>query len=122
VTHDYSTSKGARPLVYDITLTAGANVQEEWRDIYKLWAGDKTGSAATAVAAGDGIVIQGGPGGPNKAVQYNDSGRFGGDLNAEFTYDKDTNSLVCGGGGSSITAAVVESCQVFGYDCHIADA
>jgi hypothetical protein len=53
-------------------------------------------------------------------VQFNRSGAFGGDDDG-FRYNETTNSLVCGGGGSDITANDHESCVVFGYDCHIAD-
>ncbi len=113
---------GRATLVRDITAIVDAQTNlggRGWRDVYKLWAGDKNGSAAPSVATGAGAPTKAGPGGPNKAVQFNRSGVFGGD--GDFTYDEATNSIVCGGGGSSITAADVESCQVFGYDCHIAD-
>lgn len=89
-----------------------------WTD-YERWYGDESGGAGTVTTVGTGFTGGGGPGPPDTSVQFNNGGAFGGD--ADFTYNKDTNSLVCGGGGSSITAADHESCQVFGYNCHITD-
>lgn len=97
------------------------NLDRGWRDVYRIWAGDKMGVGATGtLSTSPSPVSSGAPGLPLQSVQFNRNYQFGGE--AEFVYNDLTNSLVCGGGGSSITAAVHESCQVFGYNCHIADA
>lgn len=96
---------------------AQTNLDRTWGDVYKLWAGDKT-AAPVRPAIGDGGAVSVGPAPPDTSVQFNNAGSFGGD--ASFTYNASTNSLVCGL-DSSITAQNVESCQVFGNDCHIAD-
>jgi hypothetical protein len=102
-----------------LELTAETNLgRRGWRDVYKDWLGDKAGETS-GIGDGGGGVANVGPGGPPTAVQYNDFGKFGGE--AEFTYQKLTNSIVCGGGGSSIDATAPESCQVFGFDNHIID-
>lgn len=99
--------------------TAQTNLERGWQDVYKLWAGDKTGGGSSStVSVGSGGATPAGPGLPLKSVQFNDAGAFGGD--AEFTYDKDTNCLVMGR-NSSITAANPESCLAIGDDCHVAD-
>lgn len=95
------------------------NLSKGFQDDYKIWYGDKTGGASSSVRAGTGTPVATGPAPPDKSVQFNNSGVFGGD--ADFIYYEDENSLVCGGGGSSITAGDFESCQAFGYDCHIGD-
>jgi len=118
-TSDYGTGSGRGGLLYDVTVTSGVNPQDQWRDIYRLWAGDKTGNSMKAtfsVGAGD-ATGKVGPAPPDQSVQFNNGGSFGGD--EAFIYYKDQNSVVCGGGASSITAADFESCQVFGYDNHI---
>lgn len=100
---------------------AQTNLGRGWRDVYKQWSGDKSGFAtaiAASTTAGAGTPASG-PGGPDTAVQFNDTGAFGGQ--SSFTWSKTTKSLVAGGGGSNIAAASFESCQVFGYDNHIAD-
>lgn len=91
------------------------NLSKTFQDDYKTWWGDKTG--AGAVSAGAGLPSSTGAAPPDKAVQFNNGGAFGGD--AEFIYYAAENSVVCGGGGTSITATRHESCQAFGYDCHI---
>lgn len=115
---------GRTTLTYDVTavIDAQTNLNKSWRDVYKTWSGDKIGAGSEVTPApttSSTGMSSAGPGGPNRAVQFNNSGSFGGD--DAFLYYKDENSVVCGGGGSSITAADFESCQVFGYDCHIAD-
>lgn len=92
------------------------NLSKSFQDDYKTWYGDKAG--ASAVSVGTGTPASSGPSAPDMSVQFNRAGVFGGD--GAFTYDEDTNSVVCGG-GASITAANHESCQVFGYNNHIAD-
>lgn len=106
-------------LIRHVTAVSGAIAQSSWRDVYKLWAGDKTGSSPQpAVSMGTGTAVSGGAAPPNRAVQYNKNGSFGGD--AAFIWYDDENSIVCGE-LSSITAADFESCQVFGSDNHITD-
>lgn len=108
-----------RRLLYDVTAVTGTIVPEQFQDTYLLWSGDTGGGSATqTTTAGAGSPTSTGPANPYRSVQFND-GAFGGD--DAFIYYKDENSVVCGGGGSSIAAADFESCQVFGYDCHIAD-
>ena len=103
-----------------IELSAQTNLgRRGWRDVYKDWLGDKAGET-TGSGDGGGPVQQVGPGGPNRAVQFNDEGRFGG--TGAFLWYKTENTVVGGGGGSSMDAELFESCQVFGFDNHIADA
>lgn len=87
--------------------------QQTWHD-YLLG-----GRSSVSVGSATNPQTSSGPAPPFTSVQFNRDGVFGGD--AEFTYDEDTDSVVCGGGGSSITAADPVSCQVFGYNNHIAD-
>lgn len=101
--------------VIDSTQT---NLGRSFQDDYAIWYGDKTGAAAPAPTVGASAgAISAAP--PFRSVQFNRDGAFGGD--ADFLYYEDENSIVCGGGGSSITAANFESCQVFGYNNHISD-
>jgi len=112
---DYGTGR----LIRDVTLTSGTNPQDDFRDTYKRW-NDTGGSAATtAVTTGTGTTKIIAPAPPTTAVQFNDAGAFGGSV--AFTWNKTTNSLIAGGGDSSITATGAESCFVLGYDCHITD-
>lgn len=106
-------------LMRSVTLTSGVTPKDGFRDVLKQWSGDKTGSALESVAVGAGAPAVVGPAPPDHSVQVNNLGSFYGE--AEFVYYKDENSLICGGGGCSITAAAFESCQVFGDDNHISD-
>lgn len=113
-TRDY----GKDRLIHQVTVTvddSGTNLERGWGDVFKLWARDTQGGGD----AGQVEATIFAPADPVRSVQFNDSGVFGGD--AAFIYYKDQNSIVCGGGGSSITAGNFESCQVFGYNNHIAD-
>lgn len=121
-TRELGDGEGLIHAVTAVIDSAQTNLDRGWRDTYRVWAGDKlgAGSASSPITVGSGSPVSVGPGGPNRAVQFNDSGVFGGD--DAFIYYKTENSVVCsGGGGSSITATTFESSQVFGYDCHIAD-
>jgi hypothetical protein len=89
----------------------------KWQHTYRDWLGDKVGGAE--VEAGAGTPASAGPAPPDKSVQFNRNGVFGGD--GDFIYYEDRNSVVCGGGGSSITASEYESVQAHGYNDHIAD-
>ena len=93
------------------------NLDRTWGDVYKLWAGDKS-AAPVAPAVGEGTGVLSGPAPPFLSVQFNRNGAFGGD--AEFTYDENTNSVVCGS-GSLISATNPQSCAVFGVNNEIAD-
>lgn len=101
--------------VIDATQT---NLGRSFQDDYEIWYGDKTGSASPPTVGASAGATSAAP--PFTSVQFNRDGAFGGD--ADFLYYEDENSLVCGGGGSSITALDHESCQVFGHNNHIADA
>jgi hypothetical protein len=104
---------------YTVTVLEGTLLQHSWRDVYGEWTelGGGGGAAITATAP---PVVAGGPGGPEDSVQYHaPGGVFGGET--EFRYIPEYNSVILGAGGSSITANDVESCFIFGYNCHIAD-
>jgi hypothetical protein len=119
---DVVTRDSQNQLFSDVTAVTGATHQGGWRDVYKVWSGDKLGKAAPIVnqpSVGTGAIVGVTAGPPNRAVQFNRNGSFGGD--ASFIWYEDENSVVCGDGGSSITAAAFESCQVFGYNNHITD-
>lgn len=102
--------------IIDATQT---NLDRSFQDDYQIWYGDKTGGTfGTAPTVGTGFTGGGAPGPPDRSVQWNKGGVFGGD--EAFKYNEVTNSLVCGA-ASSITAANPESCAVFGFNCHITD-
>jgi hypothetical protein len=113
VTSDYGTNR----LTRSVTLTiddSQTNLDRSWGDTYKMWARDTVGGGN-----GQAVSTVFAPADPIQSVQFHDTGDvFGGD--ASFIYYKDENSVVCGV-DSSITAALFESCQVFGEDCHISD-
>ncbi len=96
--------------------TAQTNLGRGWGDTYRQWDGDKAGTSAAAV--GSGGASMGGPSAPENSVQLYIDGSFGSD--PYHTFDPDTNCLIAGH-LSTITAALPESCQALGYDCHIAD-
>jgi hypothetical protein len=102
-------------LLRTLKCVEGSVFQGSFRGLIKAW----LGSGSVAASAGPPPGATGGvPHPPDQAVQVNRGGTFGGD--AAFRYYETENSLVCGA-LSSITAAAFESCQVFGYDNHIAD-
>jgi hypothetical protein len=107
-------------LEYSVTVVvddAQTNLDRMWENVYRIWAGDKSGgSGVTTVGAGG--VSSGGPAAPFQSVQFNNTGAFGGD--EAFTFNKEGKTLV-GGELSSITAIAAEAGIVFGYDCHVAD-
>lgn len=110
VTRDFGHDK----LVREVTVTvdsAGTNVGRRVGDTYREWTRDEKGSGQVA-----STVFAPSP--PDTSVQFNNNGVFGGD--AAFTYNAATNSVVCGL-DCDITAVDAESCQVFGFDNHIAD-
>ncbi len=110
-------------LEYSVTVVvddAQTNLDRTWGDVYKLWGkfGSGGGGGGTVIGSGGATVL--GPAPPNKSVQRNEAGAFGG--SEWFTFDSPDGSLslVCGE-DSSITAFDAQSCQVFGLDNHIAD-
>ncbi len=114
---DYGAGGGR--LVRSVTLTSGAIVQEGWRQGVRDMFSDKSGaSTAGGTTVGAGVPVSAGPAPPDTSVQFNTAGKFDG--KSTYTFRKAQNSIVVGD-LSSITAATFESCQAFGYDCHIAD-
>jgi hypothetical protein len=107
-----------RRTVTAMTDGAQTNIGRGYRDVVKQWSSDKTGTGVGSVSTGTGGSAATAPGSPFTSVQFNREGAFGGD--AQFTFDEYSDSIVCGGGGSSITATNAVSCQVFGHDNHIA--
>jgi hypothetical protein len=109
-------------LVYDVTCTidgSQTNATKTYRQTYKQWNADTRGSAtmvAPTPTANSGATV--GPAAPNRAVQWNNNGAFGGD--ASFIFYTDENSVICGD-ACSITAASFESCSINGQDNHITD-
>lgn len=71
------------------------------------------------ISTGGGVAVALGPSPPDESVQSNQSGVFYG--KASFIFRAAENSVICGGGGSFITALDYESCQVFGYNGGIED-
>jgi hypothetical protein len=97
------------------TDSATTNLRRGWRDVYKAWLGDKSGTGGTTTAAGSATQ---GPSLPDESVQYNASGAFGG--KATFIFKAGGNSVVIGD-GSAITASSYESCFIAGKNCEISD-
>ncbi len=112
---------GKDRLQHEVTVLFDAqnNLSKGFRDTVKKW--NDSGNSASQVSSvvGAGTPVSAGAAPPLESVQTNQAGKFFG--KASFIFKAAENSIVAGGGGSSITAAVFESCQAFGYDCHIAD-
>lgn len=104
-------------IIRTLKLIEGSQLRGTFRGLIKAWLGGGSGGVSSISAP---VVSSGGgaPAPPNRSVQFNRAGAFGGD--ASFTYDEETNSVVCGL-DSSISAADHESCQVWGNNCHIVD-
>lgn len=113
VTAEYAA--GGLGLIRTIVAKKSNPLTGKWQQTYHDWLTDTKGAGGVQTTS----VATNNPGAPNKSVQFNRAGQFGGD--AEFIYYEEQNSVVCGGNGSSITAADFESCQVFGSNCHITD-
>lgn len=113
VTRDW----GPYELLSEVTIVTGEVKRPNWRDFWRKLDKIGEGGAMAGGPGGAGANVGQGPGLPFKSVQFNRAGTFGGD--ADFIYHESENSVVCGGGGSDITAAAFESCQVFGYNNHI---
>jgi hypothetical protein len=84
---------------------------DEWRE---LLAGGGGGGSPITVSP----PVAGNPGGPFRAVQYNNNGIFGG--SDHFKFFEEGASLAVGQ-GSTITAANPRSCFAIGDDCHVED-
>lgn len=122
IINEVNTTDDGRRLSYDVTVLTGTTVQGGWRDPIKVWSGDKLGKSAPITSTtgnGTGIVSNGRAAPPIRAVQFNKNNAFGG--NAAFIFYDTQASLVCGNGGSDITAADFDSCYVLGNNCHITD-
>lgn len=117
VTEDFAAT--GLGLIRTVTATRSQTLEHKFQNTYRDWLGGGNRAAGTTTTMGSGTTPPVGVAPPNRAVQYNQNGQFGGD--AAFIYYEDENSIVCGGGGSSITAASFESCGVFGDNCHITD-
>jgi hypothetical protein len=113
VTAEYATSDLG--LIRAVRAKKHQLLAGKWQHTYRDWL-ERGGGGGVSVGAGPAAGA--GPAPPDKSVQFNRNGSFGGD--ASFTYYEDTNSVVMGL-DSSITAENPESCQVWGNDCHIAD-
>jgi hypothetical protein len=115
------TDVGTDMLLRQVTAvvdSAQTNLGRGWRDVYKLWAGDKSGSGGESSSIGAGAPAAVGPAAPDKSVQYNNNGSFGG--KSSFIFHAPQNSVVIGD-GSTITAADFDSCFIAGQNCHITD-
>lgn len=116
VTREVGKDKLARQ-VTAVEDGGNAGVGKGWRDVIKIWSDDHAGGKITAgapVSIGTGPPSSGGPAPPNKAVQFNRNGLFGGD--EAFTYDETKNTLTC---GALSTIENASDSQAFGHDCHI---
>lgn len=112
VTRDFGWDR----LIREVTVTVDAsltNLGRTFGDVYRTWARDDVGTASTGQVQSTTLS----PALPDKSVQFNDAGKFGGD--AAFIYYKDSNSLAMGGGGTAVTAAAHESCGAFGYNVQV---
>lgn len=116
IAQDYG-ERGHR-MLFQVTAVTGGNIPDQLQDTYKLWATGSGGGAVTTTTMGAGAPSSVGPGGPDKAVQFNRAGAFGG--KAEFSFYYQTNSVAMGT-LSSIDGALPDSCAAIGYDCHVAD-
>jgi hypothetical protein len=115
------TDVGTDMLLRQVTAvvdSAQTNLGRGWRDVYKLWAGDKSGSGGEATSIGAGAPAAVGPAAPNRSVQFNRSGSFGGREGFEFD-DNGFNLIV--GQDSVITAATAQHCVIFGENSEITD-
>jgi hypothetical protein len=101
--------------VTTITDDARTNLDRGWRQVYKDWLGDKSGTGVTTTAGSSASV---GPALPDESVQSNQGGAFYG--KASFLFKAAGDSVVIGE-GSDITAANFSSCFIAGRNCTIAD-
>jgi hypothetical protein len=108
-------------LVCQVTAAKSNVVRGNFRSTYRRWdelgAGAAAPAPAAAVSPGAGSSSAG-PGSPNRSVQFNRAGVFGGDQH--FRYFEDENSLVMGE-DCEITAALFESAFAGGVNCQIED-
>lgn len=116
---DISTRDLVHRLEHTVTAVIDAtqtNLGRSMQDDYDTWFRTDTGGGGTTISAG--TVGSAGPAPPNKSVQFNKLGAFGGD--GEFTYDHETNCIVAGE-DSSITATNPRHGYIFGKNCHAVD-
>lgn len=113
VAQDYG--KGDK-LLRSVTLKSGTSPHEGWREVYKIWAGDKTGGSSAPSIVASAPVGSVGPAPPDESVQSNQNGVLSGD--AAFKFKKTGKSVVIGD-GSTITATEYDSCFIAGLNCHI---
>lgn len=113
-TTDYAL--GGLGLIRHITAKQQQVLLGKWQHTYRDWlGGGNRGTATPPILTGVGVV---GPAPPEGAVQHYLLGQFGG--KSTFKFFNPENSLICGGGGSSIDAPDHESCAVIGcYNGHI---
>lgn len=104
-------------LIRSVTVKQQKVMVGKWQHTYRDWL--KVGTGASVPSVGDAGPSPAAAAPPVAAVQFNRLGGFGGD--ASFTYLEGADSIICGGGGSSITASNPVSCQVFGFNNHIED-
>ncbi len=102
-------------LLRTIKAVGGSEFRGTYRDLIRAWLG---GGASGGASVPPAVSSGGAPSPPNRSVQFNRGGAFGGKTGFEFYEDE--LSIVCGD-LSSIDAANFDGCQAFGYDCHIGD-
>jgi hypothetical protein len=83
-------------LIRSVTLTSGTNPKDGWREIYKLWSGDKAGGAALtpATTTGTGFPVSGsGAAPPLRSNQFNRNNVLGGHADWLFYEEYTTATL-----------------------------
>ncbi len=100
-----------------LKLIEGTQLRGTFRGLIKAWLGGGS-SGVSAISAPTPSAAGGSPSPPEGANQYYRGGQFAGSEHWKF-YDAEKS--LHAGQLSSITAVDHESCQAFGYDCHVAD-
>jgi hypothetical protein len=98
-------------LIRTLRLKRNQVVQGKWQHTYRDWLEKGKGRSAATTTVGAGAPAAVGPAAPNRSVQFNNAGAFGG--KASFIFYKDEESLVMGD-ASGITADDFNHCYVFG--------
>jgi hypothetical protein len=99
------------------TVNATNTLTGNWRQQYRDWlGGGDTATGGNVVPSGGAASSSVGP--PDKAVQFNRNGSFGG--SEDFKFYEDVGSVACGEGSTMDEDAV--GCSAMGYDCHIGGA
>lgn len=112
-TDDFAPDMG---LIRTLTARKSNPLAGKFQQTYKDWLEGGAGGGTAAPSSGTAAAV--GPAPPDGAVQYNDTGKFGG--KPEFKFYKIQNSMHMGR-DCSITAAQFESCLALGFDCHVSD-